>query len=126
MRFIAICGPDEAPPSSWHGLAGYYQRTNKVLYAVVPLNVLIWYLRQAWLLIVNPSFIWRFLYFDKDRDRLRLVERELRRIERACHDHRLVWNGTYLLTYEQAEAEAKANRENPPRTLGPPPYTENP
>ena len=126
MKIIATCGMEEAPPSSWHGLAGFYPRTNKVLYAIVPLNVLIWYLRQLWFLITNPGFVWRFLYLDKDSDRLRRVERELRCVERACHSHRLIWTGKYLMTYEQAEAEAKANRENPPRTLGPPPYPENP
>jgi hypothetical protein len=111
----------EAPPSYWHGIAGYDPQRNRIRYAVVPLNCLLYFALWLWFLLLHPERFLRLLWLDKDYERLRRVERELRCVTRACHEHRLLWTGERFLTYEQAEAEAKAQRENPPRTIGPAP-----
>lgn len=116
----------EAPPSRWHGVAGFDPSRNRIRYAVVPLNCLLYLIQWIWFYILHPERILRLVRLDEDTARLRRIERELRCVTRACHEHRLLWTGERFLTYEQAEAEAKAQRQNPLRTLGPPPPPQPP
>lgn len=104
----------EAPPSRFHGLYGFSPSRGCTLYAIVPLNLILFLLREIWFAAVNPMrWIKTNVRMDDDR-RIRGIEMEWRRMQRECHHHKLIWTGDRFITYDQAEAMAKDPKNSDP------------
>ena len=104
---FAKCGPWEAPPSRWHGVYGFSHNTHSTLYAIVPLNLLLAFACWIWHAIRFPSVFFRVYVRRDDEHRNRAIAMEHRCMLRACHEHRLVWDGNRFATYEEAASTRK-------------------